>query len=375
MQADLEEVLTRMEIEYGRFSYQFDNTYEDEYFSRNFGKVISDGGFDAVISFNFWPLVSKSCYDAKIPYISWVYDCPIAARVEDTFSYPTNYVFLFDKAQYNEYVNQGYETVYHLPLAVNVERLENLYMTGEDKTKYTSQVSFVGNMYRSDYMAVREFLSEYEKGYLEGVIETQSRVYGYWYVNEILEDEFLAAIKERLEKDNKIKRENDQIFRKWVLGLVGREITRRERLILLSTISNRYELQLYSTEQDPLLPNTRFCGTVDSFFNLPKVFHLSKINLNISFKQITVGMPLRALEILGAGGLLFSNYQEELVENFRPGEEFVMYENAEDAIEKVKYYLEHEDERQEIAKKGHEAVKRFSYENQLAQIFKIVFGD
>ncbi len=63
------------------------------------------------------------------------------------------------------------------------------------------------------------------------------------------------------------------------------------------------------------------------------------------------------------------------MENFRPGVDCVIYESIEDAVAKAEYYLEHEEERQEIAHNGHEAVKRFSYENQLDKMFRIVFGD
>ena len=52
---------------------------------------------------------------------------------------------------------------------------------------------------------------------------------------------------------------------------------------------------------------------------LPCVFRYSKLNLNPTLKSIQSGIPLRALDIMGAKGVLLSNFQPELVEYFEDG--------------------------------------------------------
>lgn len=372
MKEDLELVLIKERVPFGRFSYQFDNLIEDDYFLRHFEQVLRDGGYDTVISMNFWPLIAEVCHKINVSYIAWVYDCPIAVDVSATLGFATNYVFLFDRVQYEQYITEGYDTVYHLPLAVNLERLDSILVSREEERKYQTDISFVGNMYQSDYGVLKSELNEYERGYLEGVIESQSKIYGCYYVNDILDDNMLHNIKMKMEKNDKISYTEDDLFRRWVLKILSREITRRERLLLISVLSSRYDFKLYSTRQEPLLPKAKFCGTVDSFYHMPKVFKMSRINLNISYKQITVGMPLRVLDIMGAGGFLLSNYQEELATNFRPDVDCVIYESMEDAVQKAGYYLLHEDKRKEIAHNGHEAMKRFTFQCQLKKIFDIV---
>ena len=86
------------------------------------------------------------------------------------------------------------------------------------------------------------------------------------------------------------------------------------------------------------------------------VYNQSKIDLNITLRSIERGIPLRAFDIMGAGGFLLSNYQADLLEMFVPGEEFVYYEDKEDLLRKVDYYLTHEREREAIAKNGHDKV-------------------
>ena len=107
-------------------------------------------------------------------------------------------------------------------------------------------------------------------------------------------------------------------------------------------------------------------GIVDYHKEMPYVFRNSKINLNISLRSIKTGIPLRALDIMGCGGFLLSNYQEELAEYFADGREVVLFYSLEDCIEKIGYYLEHETERAAIAEAGMRAVsERFDMKRQL----------
>ncbi|MBC5712643.1 glycosyltransferase family 1 protein [Roseburia sp. BX1005] len=100
---------------------------------------------------------------------------------------------------------------------------------------------------------------------------------------------------------------------------------------------------------------------------MPCVFHLSKINLNISLRSITSGIPLRCLDILGTNGFPLTNYQPELAEFFIPDEDFVMYESEDDFLQKIEYYLSHEAERKEISYNGWKKVNQnFSYEKTTA---------
>ena len=102
---------------------------------------------------------------------------------------------------------------------------------------------------------------------------------------------------------------------------------------------------------------------------MPAIFYHSKINLNISLKTIRSGIPLRVADIMGCCGFVLSNYQEELLEHFIPGEECAVYENLEDLYQKAAYYLRHEEERKRVAAAGFEKVKRnFTFEERLSKM-------
>ena len=89
---------------------------------------------------------------------------------------------------------------------------------------------------------------------------------------------------------------------------------------------------------------------------MPLVFRRSKINLNISLRSILSGIPQRAFDIMGSGGFLLSNYQNDFPDYFTPGEHFDFYESRADLLNKIAYYLSHEEERRQIARNGHDQV-------------------
>ena len=71
--------------------------------------------------------------------------------IEKTLGNPCNYVFCFDRIQAQAYRNQGFDTVYHLPLGINAKRYENIRLSSEQRSKYGSQVSFIGSLYEGQY--------------------------------------------------------------------------------------------------------------------------------------------------------------------------------------------------------------------------------
>ncbi|MCR4806605.1 MAG: DUF3880 domain-containing protein [Lachnospiraceae bacterium] len=93
---------------------------------------------------------------------------------------------------------------------------------------------------------------------------------------------------------------------------------------------------------------------VNTLTEMPKIFNLSRINLNMTMRPIEKGLPLRCFDILGCGGFLMTNYQEELDDMFVIGRDLEAYSSLEELIDKCAYYLTHEEERAAIARRGRE---------------------
>lgn len=64
------------------------------------------------------------------------------------------------------------------------------------------------------------------------------------------------------------------------------------------------------------------------------------------------GLNMRHFEITAAGGFLLCYDQPELADHFVPEKECVVFRNAHDLLEEIRYYLAHADERTAIAEAG-----------------------
>ena len=83
-----------------------------------------------------------------------------------------------------------------------------------------------------------------------------------------------------------------------------------------------------------------------------------------------IQIKTRDFEAPCCGSLLLTKDTKEIAEYFVPNEEIITYKDANDAAEKIKYYLKNEDEREKIAKKGYERViKDHTYEKHFLEIF------
>ena len=376
------------------FKHRFEDVNHDDDFVREFNRCLDEGDFEFVYSTNFFPLVAGCCNLHNVKYISWSYDAPLdVPDIERTLGLPCNYAFMYDREQVNEYRNKGFDNVYHLPLAVNAGRLDSMYLSAAQRKKYGAQVSFVGNLYDSQMMNILGIMDDYHKGFLEAVMKAQSRIYGYYLVDDVLTDALMDDINSvvydktmeyRMGKDEDkdagsreghnegSKITNVLHLSKEALSYaMAAQITREDRLLALKLLSGHFDVKLYSREENALLDRVTYMGMVDYDNEMPMVFKASDINLNMTLRCIRSGIPQRALDIMGAGGFLVSNYQTELAECFIDGEEMVMYESIEDMYAKVSYYLANADLRAEIAKRGHEKVSDlYRYEDRIDEMLK-----
>lgn len=283
---------------------------------------LRETGPDAVFSFNYFPLVSNVCKREDLPYISWVYDSPYVMLYSYTAINPCNTIYVFDRALCQEFNGAGIKTVHYLPMAANTQRLDAL---GSPDPVY--DVSFVGSLYNEshNFYDRMENLSEYARGYLEGLMQAQMHVQGYNFIQESLSpvmEELYRALPMDPNPDGVETRE--YLYAQYV---INRKLTGLERLRLLTAVTQKHTMDLFTLDPAFSLPNLRNHGTADYYAEMPLVFKKSRINLNISLRSIKSGMPLRAFDIMGSGGFLLSNYQEDFFENFTPGIDFVYYES------------------------------------------------
>lgn len=324
---------------------------------------------DFVISFDFLPLVSRICQKKNKKYISWVYDWPNFTLFDREIYNSCNRVFIFDKNGIEQLSKYHVDNLYYSPLAVNCARLDEVLKADIDSTEYKYDVSFVGNMYLDLNNAMMTTnIPEYYEGFVKALCEAQKKIYGYNLVNDVVTKEFAN----KYLNDIKLEISGTNVPKEYILATqINKYITGVERKELLNEIAKCYDMHLF-TQSEIKNDNIIVHSGVDYEKEMPVVFRNSKINLNITLRSITSGVPLRVFDILGAGGFCLTNYQEGIAEHFKDGEELVMFTSKEDMFDKISYYLSHEDERERIAKNGRKAVCKYSYSNIVSEILKTV---
>ncbi len=102
---------------------------------------------------------------------------------------------------------------------------------------------------------------------------------------------------------------------------------------------------------------------------LYKLVARSKIILNINshlWSSFESGVNLRIFETLALKGFLLTDYCEELNDVFKLGHEIETFKTSEEMIDKIDYYLKHDNERKQIAKNGHARfMKDYTWEARL----------
>lgn len=355
-----------------------------EHQKKQVNESISDFKPDYVFSYNYHPWVSEICQMYETKYVSWVYDSPYLNLYHFSVPNPINYIFVFDYGIVEEFRREGVTTVYYLPLAVDKSRFAaNRTAFGKNREKYNkfnSDISFVGSLYSEPkHRLYNKFdsVSPYAKGYLDAITTSQKLVYGHNFLEELLTDEIEEEMQKAYHCDpNTVHAMSPKkLYSQFVLSRYVTEMERKDILTLLGECGylNKMRLSLYTNDTGVSVKGWNNQGPIDYYNEMPFVFAASKINLNISLRSILTGIPLRAFDIMGMGGFLLTNYQSEFEEYFVRGEDFDYYEDYDDLVNKVDYYMTHEKERQEIARNGMEKVLReHTLDKRIDEIEKIL---
>ena len=376
---DCREVMKEMGYTVIPFFYKWKNLSEDKDFETALLKEMayptdSLESYDLTFSFNFFPIVSEACQKMNIPYIAWIFDAPHLTLMSGTVQNNVNRIWIFDYALYRQMKETNIHTVYYSPLAVNGKRLlAQTAVLDEETLIYEHDVCFLGSLYDNEYNfydKAAEYFPAELRGYLEGLFAAQQQLFGLDLLGneDILPSKMVREINRymKFELSGSYDMNLDNVIR----DILRKKITQMERKTLLEYLGRYFKLDLYTQKCSPIIKNVYDLGWADYMSNMPRIFHRSKINLNFTMRSIKTGIPLRALDIMGAGGFLLTGYQAELDEYFVNGQDLVMADSPADMQQKISYYLVHEKEREEIARNGQKkTIENFDYRKMLHQIF------
>ena len=320
-------------------------------------KMIKD--YDVVVTQDFSCVVAEACNKLDKIYVSWVYDCPQRALYTKEALYDTNYVFMFDRKGVERLKQFGLKNIFFEPLAANVSQAAAVNISEEDEQRYKCDISFVGSTYFKSGIeeiikaSPYNILVEYDKAINNCFMKWNDRIgiYGSF------KDEAIDYFYSKLDKNNLEK--YDMGKRYLVETLFGaRHLTYLERVAVINKCAEKHNIRLYTRDENVAGINAKICPPVNSENDIYKVFFLSKINLNITYRGIETGIPQRIYDIMSVGGFCLSNYQKEIPMLFKEGKDIVLFYDDYDLRNKLEYYLTHDRERVEIGINGYRTVCR-----------------
>lgn len=331
--------------------------------------------FDAAVTHNFSPTVSDACEACQVKYIAWIFDSPQIDLYTASFYNSCNYLFVFDKKECERLAVRKPLHLYHMPLAANVSKAARLDISKEDEKQYGCEISFVGGLYEEN---------EWNRNL--SVVPQDIRIkMENWMEQKVFSWEKGESLFGCLDETDSRRIQEQCYLGEWVdlnteyfleNHFLVRKMAELERTLLLDALAERYPVHLYTGSNAEKLCNVISHPPVDYSDVMPKIYHLSRINLNLTLRSIETGAPQRIFDIMSVGGFVMSNYQEELEELFVPDREIVLFHNPEEMFDKVEYYRTHEEERLRIAMNGYRKVKdTYSYPVILQKIIEQVQKD
>lgn len=124
-------------------------------------------------------------------------------------------------------------------------------------------------------------------------------------------------------------------------------------------IDNGINVKIFGRGWDVYPELKKYYGGILTHEELVKAINETKIT--ICFSKNMFGVPHlkgRVFETASCKSFMLVEYLREFTEIFKEGKEIVMFKNKEDLLKKIKYYLEHPKEREEIADRIYKKVKK-----------------
>lgn len=373
------------------------NHLRDEAFEKKLSAMLQQTPYHFVFSVNYFSTIARVCHNCGVRYASWNVDTPLISMQTPTVYYPENRIFTFDHAEAAEFQAKGVQSIFYLPLAgqPNRRNLQSAPAMEPDCPATTPNrsaseaaaaspqqlpVSFVGSLYEKNrFDELTAILPDYFCGYLDAALEAQQHISGGNIMTEMIPDSVFERIKPYLKAETGYEEyfdasetsKDDLIKLQFNTRVLCHKAAAVTRIRILNQLALQYPVHLFTTSDTSPLIRVRTHPPVDYRTEAPQIFADSKINLNITSPHIPTGVPLRVWDVLSSGGFLLTDDRQDLGGLLQNGRDLVIYHDLPDLLQKVEYYLTHEEERKEIARNGYRQIQQtHNYTNRIQEMLR-----
>ncbi len=275
----------------------------------------------------------------RLPRLIWCLDDP-NCFVKENFG-PNDFVFTWDKWYTKNLQDMQARSVDFFPYVADLDKVDATF-----QERFRSPVSYIGQVkaFSPDEWGLDEKTAELVKHAAE--IKAHQPQSDYQTLILEHQSEFGLSI---------IKTETDPLpqFVRYGIYITANALRR----IWLLEAAMPFGLKIYGNDDWLVLLKDNplrdcYAGPADPERDVPNIFASSQINLNIHSLQALTSLNQRDFNCPVSGGFLLTDWVEGADDFFIPNEEMVFYNDRHDLQNKLQYYLEHSEERQEIINKG-----------------------
>lgn len=98
---------------------------------------------------------------------------------------------------------------------------------------------------------------------------------------------------------------------------------------------------------------------------------VSRTKINLNFTE-GLGTSNRIYKLLASKGFVATQIWQTINEDFEVNKDLITFKSVSDLKKKIQYYLEHEDERNQIAEHGYQTVQKYDNLNYARRIIEVI---
>jgi len=314
-----------------------------------------------VFSIDYFPFISIVCERTSVVYAALSVDCPVAEIYDPAIGKSVNRLFLFDMDQYESVKDENPGNIRYMPLGAAVERLDKLPFP----EMYEYPVSFIGSLYneKDRYAKLIESgaLSKESSKHMDDLIAAQVDEPGLGIIEDGITVEDVRALKSA---DPSFYTAKDAVcdLDKFVAinNYLGNHLTHLDRVKALNLLAQKLPegcVHLFTRSDSSMLDKRVIVhGGVETLKEMPDVIRKSCINLNLTSRTITNGIPQRVWDILGCGAFALTDKVPVLEAVLKAPEMLDVFASYEELADKCAYYLENPEKREDAVANGYRAV-------------------
>lgn len=316
----------------------------------------------------------------EIVWITWIQDAlpqsTLNKEVVDSVGARDIVFSMFISDLSGKQWGMNYKDVIKMPIPVNTRLYHNWELSSEELDAYACDICIIGNS--SDYQLEIE---SYLKNIPQEAAEYCSMLIDV-YIELMEQEKFYYGSQSNYELLEYIARQMNIPFAKEFIKELSeyifmRVFYRRYKSLVAEWLIDAgfTNLKLYGNEW---ANNEKFApyamGVIENGEKLSKALHASKISIGL---HPHVSLPSKLLESISSGTLYIAHHvplEYDLAnarEYFEEDKELLYYYNKQDLLDKIDYYLTHENERQEVIAAGQRRIQEeLTYEQMVKMMIE-----